>query len=308
VFAGTVLLWLMNALASVVCGTGNMLVPALVICGGVVLLIPLSPCLIFGIGPFPALGVAGGGVALVVFYAAGTAVLLWYILSGRSIARFRMTKLRWQLFREILRVGAVAAITSLQTNFTVAISTALVGHWFGSDAVAGFGTGARLEFLLIPLVFGLGAPLVALVGTNMGAGYHRRALRITLIGGALAFGLTEIIGIAAAIWPTAWLGLFGSDPAMLAAGSAYLRAVGPFYGFFGLGLALYFASQGAGRLLWPVLAGMLRVAIAAGGGWLALSLTGSPSGLFAAIGLGLFAYGTVNGVAIACGAWNRHRA
>ena len=72
----------MNALASVIRGTGNMLVPALVTCGGVVLLVPLSPCLIFGLGPFPALGVAGGGVALSLYYLAGTLVLGWYLLSA----------------------------------------------------------------------------------------------------------------------------------------------------------------------------------------------------------------------------------
>ena len=142
----------------------------------------------------------------------------------------------------------------------MALTTALVGAAAGPDAVAGYGTGARLEYLLIPLVFGLGAPLVALVGTNIGAGQRERALRIALTGGALAFALTEAIGVAAAIWPQAWLGLFGNDPRMLAAGAAYLRAVGPAYGFFGLGLSLYFASQGAGRLFWPLLPGFLRMA------------------------------------------------
>src|SRR5580704_16257488 len=65
IFAGTALVWLMNALASVIRGTGNMLVPSLAVCVGVVLLVPLSPCLIFGIGPFPALGMAGAGAAVV---------------------------------------------------------------------------------------------------------------------------------------------------------------------------------------------------------------------------------------------------
>ena len=148
VFAGNVLLWLMNALASVIRGTGNMLVPAMVICAGVIFLVPLSPCLIFGVGPFPELGVAGAGVALVLFYAAGTAVLLWYILSGRNLARLRLTALRWPLFRDILAVGAVAAITSLQTNVTIALATALVASASGTNAVAGYGTGVRLEYLL----------------------------------------------------------------------------------------------------------------------------------------------------------------
>jgi Na+-driven multidrug efflux pump len=285
-----------------------MMMPAWVICAGVVILIPLSPCLIFGIGPFPTLGVAGGGAALVLFYAAGTAVLAWYILTGRSLVRLRLTALRWPLFRDILRVGAVAAVTSVQTNVTVGVSTALVGHWFGSDGVAGYGTGARLEYLLVPLVFGLGAPLVAMVGTNIGAGQMQRALRVAMTGGLVAFLLAEAVGLAAAIWPAAWLGLFGSDPAMLATGSAYLRAVGPFYGFFGLGLALYFASQGAGTMLWPLLAGGLRLLVAAGGGWLALRLTGSLWGLFAALALGLVIYGLGIAAPIALGAWNRRTA
>jgi Na+-driven multidrug efflux pump len=170
VFAGNILLWSMNALASVIHGTGNMFVSPMVICAGVVLLVPLSPCLIFGVGPFAELGVAGAGLALVWFYAAATVVLFWYILSGRNLARFRLTHLSWPLFRDILAVGAVAAITSLQTNLTIALATSLVGNTAGANAVAGYGTVVRLEYLLVPVIFGLGAPLVALVGTNIGAG------------------------------------------------------------------------------------------------------------------------------------------
>jgi len=308
VFAGNVLIWLMNGLASCVRGTGNMLVPALVICAGVVILIPLSPVLIFGIGPFPALGIAGGGVAMLITFGLGLIALVLYVLSGRSVIRFERHALRRRLFGDILGVGAVATISSVQTNVTIGCATALVAAVAGPSGVAGYGTGARLEYLLIPLVFGLGAPLVALVGTNIGAGQHERALRIALIGGAIAFVMTEAIGVAAAVWPRAWLSLFGSDPGMLAAGSAYLRAVGPFYGFFGLGLALYFASQGAGRLGWPLLAGLLRMAIALGGGWLALRATGSTTWLFTAIGTGMLAYGVIVTAAVASGSWFRRAA
>ena len=304
VFAASVLLWLMNALASVLRGTGNMLAPAVVTIVGVALLIPLSPCLIFGIGPFPALGVAGGGVALAVFYAGGSLVLGWFVLAGRAGVRLRMARLRWRMFREILVVGALASLTSVQTNLTVWLTTALVGSYKGPDALAGYGTGARLEYLLIPLVFGLGAPLVAMVGANIGAGQRARALHIAWAGAALAFACTELIGLAAACYPAGWLGLFGHDPAMLASGSAYLRSVGPAYGFFGGGLALYFASQGAGRLLWPLLAGLVRLTVGVGGGWLLLRLTGSVWGLFLAIALGLVLYGGMIAGAIRAGAWS----
>ena len=305
VFAGIPVLWLMNGLASVIRGTGNMLVPGLVICGGVVLLVPLSPLLIFGFGPIPALGIAGGGVALVIFYVGGLTVLAWYVLSGRNLVHFRWVRPHWPLFRDILRVGAVAAISSVQTNVIIALATALVARAGGVEAVAGFGTAARLEYLLIPLVFGLGAPLVALVGTNIGAGQHERALRIALIGGGIAFALTESIGLIAAIWPEAWLRLFSAEPATIAAGSAYLRIIGPAYGFFGLGMALYFGSQGAGRLFWPLAGGFIRVGIAIGLGWLALTLTGSLDWLFAALALGLVAYGVILTVAVKSGVWFR---
>ena len=305
VFAGTPLVWLLNAFANVIRGTGNMLVPAAAICTGVALLVPLSPCLIFGLGPFPALGIAGGGVAIVSTSALTASVLGCYILSGRCLVRLRLVRLRWALFHDILRVGAVAGITTLQTTLTIALTTALVGIASGPDAIAGFGTGGRLEYLLVPLVFGLGAPLVALVGTNIGAGQGARALRIALTGGVLAFVVTEAIGVTAAIWPTAWLGLFGHDPDMLATGSAYLRTVGPAYGFFGLGLALYFASQGAGRLFWPLLAGLLRLSVAIGGGWLALRATGSLYWLFVALSAALVTYGVTLSAAVASGAWFR---
>ena len=306
VFGGTVLVWLMNALASVLRGTGNMFVPSAAICIGVVILIPLSPLLIFGYGPFPALGIAGGGWAVLLTTALTALVLAWYVLSGRSLARPRRAKLRWPLFADILRVGAVGSVSTLQTSLTVALTTALVGAAAGPDAVAGYGTGSRLEYLLIPLVFGLGAPLVALVGTNIGAGQPDRALRIALTGGALAFALTESIGVAAAIWPEAWLRLFDTDPHMLETGAAYLRWVGPTYGFFGLGLSLYFASQGAGRLKWPLLSGLMRLVIAVGGGWLALRLTGSLQWVFAALSLALVVYGMTLVTAVASGVWFRH--
>jgi Na+-driven multidrug efflux pump len=190
----------------------------------------------------------------------------------------------------------------VQTNLTIAIATGFVGA-FGSAAIAGYGTASRLEYLLIPLVFGLGGPLVAMVGTNIGAGRSDRALRVAWIGAAIAATLCELIGVCAALFPRAWLLPFGSDPAMLDAGTRYLHVVGPVYGLFGLGMALYFASQGAGRLLWPLLANMTRLLIAAVGGWLALRWTGSLTGVFIALSVALATFGLINAAAVASGVW-----
>lgn len=304
VFAGMVLIWVFNALANVIRGTGNMALPAGVSIGLTVLLVPLSPSLIFGWGPFPRLGVAGGGVALVVYYAIGVMVLGWYLVSGRGVVRLRImtARLEARLFKEILRVGLVAALITVGTNATVAVTTAMVGR-FGAAAIAGYGIGSRLEYLLVPLCFGLGSPLVAMVGTSIGAGRGARAVRTAWIGAALAFGMTETIGLAAAAHPAAWLGLFANDPALLAAGSVYLRVVGPCYGLFGVGMALYFASQGAGRLRWPLTAAVTRFAIAAGGGLLAFRLSDDLAYVFVALAVALIAFGAINAAAVAAGAW-----
>jgi Na+-driven multidrug efflux pump len=199
-------------------------------------------------------------------------------------------------------VGGVAALITIGTNLTIAVSTGLVGQ-FGPAAIAGYGTGARLEYLLIPLVFGLGGPLVAMVGTNIGAGKRERALRTAWIGAAIAAGLCEAIGLCATTFPKAWLGLFDTEPAMLEAGARYLQTVGPTYGLFGLGMALYFASQGAGRLLWPLLANLTRLVIAAAGGWLALRWSGQLSGVFVAQAVALVTFGLIVAAAVAGGAW-----
>ena len=146
VFAGAALVWVFNSLASIIRGTGNTATPGAVICGGAVVLIPLSPCLIFGWGPFPALGVAGGAVALVLYYGVGALVLAAYLRSGRSVIRLgvRGIRFRWFLFRDILQVGAVSALVTFQTTAANMITTGFVGA-AGPAAIAGYGAGVRLE-------------------------------------------------------------------------------------------------------------------------------------------------------------------
>ena len=305
IFGGAVAYWLFNTLGSAIRGSGNMAVPATVMVATGIVYLALSPALILGWGPLPRLGIAGAAVASVLSFGLGSLVLLAFLYSGRSLVRpsLRGQGLRRRLFWEILRVGAPGSLNTILTNLTVVVLTALVGP-FGATALAGYGLGARLEYLQIPIVFGLGSGLVTMVGTSMGAGDRARATHVAWVGAAMAAGITGVIGILAALFPLAWLGLFTSDPGVLAAGTRYLTTVGPFYGFFGAGLALYFASQGAGRLLWPLLAGFTRLVIAAVGGWLATRwLGGGLSGIFAAMAAALVVFGIINVAAIRLGAW-----
>jgi len=128
-------------------------------------------------------------------------------------------------------------------------------------------------------VFAVGQAMVVLVGTHIGAGRPEHAKRIAWIGTAFAASISLSIGAAATAAPLAWVGLFSSDSAVLESGSLYLRTVAPFYPMLAANLALYFASQGAGKVLWPVLAGTARLLIVVAGGAAAATL----GGIFAVI-------------------------
>jgi len=305
IFGGAVAYWLYNTLGAVVRGTGNMALPAAVMVANAAVYLALSPALIAGWGPLPRLGVAGAAAASVASFALGSLVLCAYLASGRSLVRLSLARLRLRraLFWEILRVGAPGSLNTVLTNLTIVLVTALVGP-FGPTALAGYGMGSRLEYLQIPLVFGLGGALVTMVGTNIGAGQRARAERVAWVGAGLAAAMTGGIGLAGALFPRMWLELFSADAQVLAAGTVYLRTVGPTYGFFGLGLALYFASQGAGRLGWPLFAGFARLMLAGAGGWLAIhGLGGGLAGLFLTMAAAMIAFGSVNALAIRLGAW-----
>jgi putative MATE family efflux protein len=306
VFGGAVAVWLVNVLASVARGSGQMLVPAVIIVAGELLHVALAPALIFGVGPLPALGVSGAGISLVAANALRLLALAAFLLSPRSAVRLspRGVRLERAHFGEILRVGLPGSLNTVLTNANVMVTTGLVGS-FGTLALAGYGVGARLEYLQIPLVFGLGTALVTMVGTNVGAGQLARARRVAWVGAGLAAAATGSVGLLAALLPRAWLGLFSADPAVLAAGESYLRIVGPAYGLFGLGLALYFAAQGAGRLFWPLVAGFARLFVAVVGGWAAVQWLGGLTALYAAIALAFVVYAAINVAAIRAGSWQR---
>jgi MATE family, multidrug efflux pump len=304
-FGGAIVFWLLNTLSSIVRGTGTMVLPATVTAASALVYLALAPALVLGWGPFPRLGVAGTATASLLSFGLSSLVLAGYLASPWSAVRltFRGLAIRRAHFWEILRVGAPGSLNTVLTNLTIVLMTGLVGP-FGTLALAGYGMGARLEYLQIPLVFGMGSALVAMVGTNIGAGQIARAERIAWTGAGIAAAITASIGLLAAALPHRWLGLFTMDPQAQAAGITYLLIVGPFYGFFGLGLALYFASQGAGRLGWPLTAGFLRLAVAAGGGWVAgYWLDWGLPGIFGAMAAALVVFGVTMATAIKWGAW-----
>ena len=269
-------IWATNMLASIARGSGNMAVPACILLVAGIVQVAVGGALGLGVGPVPRLGMAGVALGQVVAFTGAAAVLLVYLLSPRSGLRLRFASelLTPPRFAELMKVGSVAMLSPLLSVSTILVLTALVAH-FGPEALAGYGVGVRFEFLLIPIAFSVGVASVPMVGTAMGAGDVVRARRIAWTAGGLAAAALGLLGMLAVLMPGLWVDMFADNPAVRAAGYEYLRIAGFGFAFFGLGLCLYFASQGAGRVGGAITAQGLRLAIVLLGGW-AVSAAGAP--------------------------------
>jgi putative MATE family efflux protein len=292
IFAGAVLIWLFNLLTAVVRGTGNLQVPVIVVCGGALILVPLSPVLIFGAFGYQGLGPSGGAVAMLVYYGLGTLAYAAYLWGRFGVLKpsFRLPRLSLAPALAVLRVGGMSAVVSATTNLSLAIVTAYVAMG-GVEALAGYGAASRLEFLLVPLAYGIGGPVGIVISANLGAGQTERAVSASWIGVLMAGALTELIGLAAAAFPQQWIGIFSQDPSVLQVGAEYLHRVGPFFGFFGLGYVLYCVGQATRRMEASVLAALLRAAIAVLGGYVVIWLKADVTWNFVAVALGMVAFG-----------------
>jgi putative MATE family efflux protein len=289
---GAAAICLLNFMGNAVRGTGNMALPAGVLVTAVLAHIAISPALIFGFGPVPALGAAGAAWGLVLPFAVGAAWFVWYLHSGRALVRltFRGMALRWEMFIDILKVGVPGLINNAFTNLSVVVLTAIAAR-MGRDIAIGYAMGARLEYIMQPIAFGFGTAIVAMVGTNWGARQYARARAIALTGVATVTAVCGAIGITVAIWPTLWLGLFSDDPDVFRVGGLYLHIVAPFYLCFGMGLGLFFVSQGFGRSTAAAAANGARLAVNVIAGlvavyWLDLGM----AGFFASVALGFAVY------------------
>ncbi|MBI2771248.1 MAG: MATE family efflux transporter [Burkholderiales bacterium] len=292
VFGGAVCVCMLNLLANVVRGTGSMGFPAGVLIGAVALHMLVSPALIFGVGPLPALGPAGAGWGLIVSFGSGSAVLFLHLRKPASLVRLRLrgTNFRLEPFREFFRVGVPGLLNVAINNLAVIVLTGIAGH-LGQEAAIGYAMGARLEYIMIPLAFGFGTALVAMVGTNWGAGQLQRARAIAWTGAATVALACGLMGALAAVFPGAWLGLFSADPQVLRAGAVYLGTVAPVYALYGIGMALYFAMQGTGNVRPAVAANAARVLVSAAGGAVAVWLGAGLAGLSVVVACGFAAYG-----------------
>ena len=270
---GIILIWLFNIIIAVTRGSGNTILPAfswLVVLSFHVLLASLnfdyldgnfilknnvtflSENYIFNSLEWSAISLLSG-------YFFGIVFILGFYFFGSHSYTFKYSKiLQLDGFLKLIKSGSLASCQSLMTISLALFCTAVIGI-FGSHWAAGFGIAIRLELLLIPIIFGVGGALIAIVGANVGANKFQRAVQMTWKGTALSVLVVGIIGLFFSFYPDIWSNFFTYNTQAIEAAEVYLGVVAPFYAFFALGLGLYFVCQAFNTLFWPVVGTFLRL-------------------------------------------------
>ena len=305
-FSGAVSIWLVNTLASVLRGTGDMKLPSATLIGVAIVQMIVGGALGLGLLGMPQLGMRGVAAGQLIAFTLGTIFLAWYLISGRSRLTLNFSSFAFQrdMFVDILKVGAVSCLSPLQTVLTILIFTKILAS-FGTETLAGYGMGSRLEFLLIPIAFAFGVASVPMVGMAIGAGLVTRARRVAWTAAAAAGLAVGLVGLIVAVKPVLWVSLFTSDPGVTAAAASYFAWAGPAFGFFGLGICLYFSSQGAAKVGGPVLVSTVRLLLVGVGGWWLVSISAPAWTLFALVGAAMVVFGLGTALSVRLARWGK---
>jgi putative MATE family efflux protein len=303
-FGGAVLPWLMNTTTGILRGTGNMKLPSLVILNSAFCQIILGGTLGLGLGPIPQFGMRGVAAGSLTAYAISLSILWWYLASGRArvVPKIRGLRIQWAMFFDILKVGLISCFSPLQSVLTISIFTHLLAG-FGTAILAGYGIGARLEFMLTSIAFSFGIASVPMIGMTIGAGRIARARRIAWIAGAISFVSVGLIATIIAIFPDLWVNLFTDDVSVRAASHQYLSTAAPMYAFIGLAMSMYFSSQGAAKVLGPVLAQTARLLFIGIGGWWLSTPDATAQSFFVLAAASMVVLGTLSSLSVVLTRW-----
>ena len=309
-YLGGPILWINGALGAVYRGSGDMAFPAKLMIAASFVQVPLTAGLVLGLFGLPQLGVAGAAWSSVLIAFVAGLIMLVRLTGPKVLTPLRRAQAAWrrELVDEILLVARPAALNPLMTVATILGLTAIVGS-FGPQALAGYGIGTRIEYIMLPVVFAFGTALTTIVGTNIGAGNIARAEQAAWYGVACTALLCGTVGCLLALFPTAWIPLFTDDAVAFATAKGYIQIMGPAYAFLGIGLVLYFAAQGAGAMAWPIGAMVLRFILAVGGATILVErFDYGVEAVFITAAISLALYAFINAASIYFGAWRRlHR-
>lgn len=306
-FGGSVSIWIMGVASAIFRGLGDMKYPARMMIIGSVIQVPLSGALILGYFGAPQLGLLGAAISVIATCALMAVVIINTLIRAPLQANLRLDQCQFsrQHFYDIGRVALPASLSPLSTVTTILVLTGLVGQ-FGEQALAGYGIGSRIEFLMSSLIFGIGAAMTSLVGMSIGARDADRAEKIGWTGAGMSFVLGGVIGCLLAVFPHVWIPIFTDDPMVYETAKGFIQIVGPCLALHGVGWALYFASQGAGAMRGPVTALIARPVVAIGVAFFLLgTLNWGMTGIFIGAVSGMLVYTVIITASIQRGAWRR---
>lgn len=243
----------------------------------------------------------GAAIAMASAYLLTSALVTYFIAHKSQPVRFRIAAFRPALLTKILRQGTLAASQSVMT-IVYALVTTIIFSRFGTDWLAGFGLAVRLELIMVPVIFGIGASMIAIVGAYAGAGMREEAISIAWRGIAVNVVLIGALGALLSIFPASWCGLVGSDPAVINSCSQALAVIAPTYAFFALGLSCYLLSQALNTLAFPVLGALARLIIVTTGLYWVGSETSVDTTLYL-VAIAAIVYGIVVAVGLRLGPW-----
>ena len=246
----------------------------------------LDPCLIFGLGPFPEMGVTGAAVATTIGRGIGVLYQLWYLFDGRGRLEFHLRHLLLEpkLIARMLviSVGGVGQFLIATTSWIIIVRIIAL---YGSTAVAAYTIALRmLEFVWLP-AWGLGNAAATLVGQNLGAGQPTRAEQSAWHASRYNVVFMTSIGAAIVMLAPGITALFSSDPEVLRYGTSCLRILGLGFPIYAVGMIITQALNGAGDTSTPtainlVCFWLLQIPLAY---WLATGFALGPNGVFVAV-------------------------
>jgi putative MATE family efflux protein len=306
--SGTVLLlFLINAIFR---GAGDAAIAMRVLWFANALNILLGPCLIFGIGPFPELGVAGAAVATTIGRGSGVLFQIYNLTRGSSRIALRRSHLGVDrdVMAGILRLSGVGMFQNfIGTASWMGLIRILTG--FGSAAVAGNTIGIRIIIFALLPSFGVSNAAATLVGQNLGAGKPERAEAAVWRAGLYNTVALAFVGLVFLMFAPVIIRIFSSDPEVIPYGVRCLRIVSAGFLFYGYGMVLTQSFNGAGDTRTPTLINlfclwMLEIPLA----WLlAYPLGLGPTGVFAAVSVAFSVLAIVSAVLFKRGGWKTKR-